>query len=56
MTTNENLKLTIDELKQIKGYENVDEKQALEKIETMFMMSILIFNAYNKNKNVVQYE
>jgi len=44
----ENLKLTTDELKQIKGYENVNEEQALEEIETMFMMSIFAFNAYNK--------
>ena len=56
MTTNENLKLTIDELKQIKGYESVKEEQALEVIETMFMMSILAFNAYNKEKNVMCYE
>jgi hypothetical protein len=50
MTTNENLKLTIDEFRQIKGCERVEEKQALQVIETMYMMSILAFNAYNKEQ------
>jgi len=56
MTTNENLKLTIDEFKQIKGCEKMNEKQALKVIETMFMMSIFAFNAYNKEKNVMSYD
>ena len=56
MPINANLKLTIDELKQMKGYESVYEKQALTIIETMFMMSIFAFNAYNKEKNVMCYE
>ena len=55
MPSYENFKLTIEELRQIKGYESVNEKQALEVIETMFMMSILAFNAYNKNKNFMCY-
>jgi len=53
MSTYENLKLSIEELKQIKGYENVNEEQALKAIDTMFMMSILAFNTYYKNKNVM---
>ena len=50
MPTNENLKLTIDELKQIKGYESVEEQQALKIIDTIFQMSIFVFNAFNKEK------
>ena len=56
MPTNENFKLTLDELKQIKGCERMNEEQALKVIETMFMMSIFAFNAYNKEKNVMCYD
>jgi len=50
MTTNENFKLTIEELKQMKGYENVNEGKALEMIETIYMMSIFAFNAYKEEQ------
>ena len=53
MPTNENLKLTIDELKRIKGYESVNEEQALTIIENIFTVSILAFNAYKKELNVM---
>jgi len=49
----ETLKLTIDELKQIKGYESVNEEQALTIIENIFTVSILAFNAYKKELNVM---
>jgi hypothetical protein len=55
MSTNENLKLTVEELKQMDGCENMNEEQALEVIETMFRMSIFAFNAYIK-ENFVCYE
>ena len=55
MSTNENLKLTVEELQQMKGFENMNEEQALGVIETMFMMSVFAFNAYNK-ENVMRYE
>jgi hypothetical protein len=56
MPTNENLKLTIDEFKQIKGCENIEGQQVSNIIETLFMMSIFAFNAYNKEQNVISYE
>ena len=55
MSTDENFKLTVEELKQMNGFEGINEEQALAVIETMFLMSILVFNAYNK-ENVMCYE
>jgi hypothetical protein len=55
MSTHENLKLTVEELKRIKGFENMNEEKALEVIETMFRMAMFAFNAYNK-ENVIRYE
>ena len=52
MSADENFKLTVDELKQMDGFESMNEEQILAVIEVMFMMSILAFNAYNK-ENVI---
>ena len=49
MFKTEELKMTIDELKQIKNCEIVEE-QALKEIEIVFMLSMFAFNAYNKIK------
>ena len=48
---NEELKLTYQELKEIEGYENITEEEATKIIDTVFMLSIMAFNAY-KNKEV----
>jgi hypothetical protein len=50
MFSDEEFKLTIEELKQMKGYENVEEETALKLIDTMFLMSIFAFDVY-KQKN-----
>ena len=56
MSTYENFKLSVEELKQIEECVSMNEEKALEVIETMFMMSVFAFNAYCKEKNVVSYE
>jgi hypothetical protein len=57
MPTYENFKLTVEELRQMKGFENIEEEKALKVIETMFMMSVFAFKAYNnKEKNIMSYE
>lgn len=56
MTTIEKLKLTVDELNQIQGYERVKEKDALNVIENVFMMAILAFKAINNNQNLICYD
>ena len=48
MSTDENFKLTVEELKKMSGFEKVNEEQALAMIETIFLLSILAFNIYNK--------
>lgn len=53
----EELKLTYQELKDIKGYENLTEKEATELIEVVFMLSMMVYNTC-KNKEVksISYE
>ena len=53
----EELKLTYQELKEIKGYENLTEKEATELIEVVFMLSMMVYNTC-KNKEVksISYE
>jgi hypothetical protein len=46
----ENCKLTIEELKQMKGYENIEEETALKLIDTIYLMSIIAFNVYKQKK------
>ena len=48
MTTNENLRLTYNEFKQIKGCENVKEDQMSSITDTIFELSVLIYKAINK--------
>ena len=51
MSTDENFKLTVDELKQMDGFESMNEEQSSAVIEAVFLMSILAFNAYNKEND-----
>lgn len=53
----EGLKLTYQELKDIKGYENLTEKETAELIEVVFMLSMMVYNTC-KNKKVksISYE
>jgi hypothetical protein len=55
MTTNENLRLTYNEFKQIGECEKIKEEQVLKIIDTMFQMSIFVFNAFNKEKKNICY-
>lgn len=57
LNKDEELKLTYQELKDIKGYDNLTEKEATELIEIVFMLSIMVYNTY-KNKEVksISYE
>lgn len=57
LNRDEELKLTYQELKDIKGYENITEKETTELIEVVFMLSIMVYNTY-KNKEVksISYE
>ena len=53
----EKLKLTYQELIDIKGYENLTDKEATELIEVVFMLSMMVYNTC-KNKEVksISYE
>lgn len=57
LNRDEELKLTYQELIDIKGYENVTEKEATQLIEVVFMLSIMVYNTC-KNKEVksISYE
>lgn len=55
MFSDESIKLTYHELREIEGYENITEEEATKITETVFMLSIMAYNAYinkeNKNSN-----
>lgn len=51
LNRDEKLKLTYQELVDIKGYENLTEKEATELIEVVFMLSMMVYNTC-KNKEV----
>lgn len=51
LNRDEELKLTYQELKDIKRYENLTEKEATELIEVVFMLSMMVYNTC-KNKEV----
>ncbi len=57
LNRDEELKLTYQELIDIKGYENVAEREATELIEVVFMLSMMVYNTC-KNKEVksISYE
>ena len=48
MPTSENLKLTFDEFNQITGYRNVNEQETSLRIDYIFELSVLTYNALNK--------
>lgn len=57
LNSDEELKLTYQELKEIKGYENITEEEATKIIDTVFMLSTMTYKSY-KNKEVksISYE
>lgn len=57
LNRDEATKLTYQELKDIKGYGNLTEKEATELIEVVFMLSMMVYNTC-KNKEVksISYE
>lgn len=57
LNRDEATKLTYQELKDIKGYENLTEKEATGLIEVVFMLSMMVYNTC-KNKEVksISYE
>jgi hypothetical protein len=40
-------KLTIEELKEFKGFEGISEKEAIDYIESMSTFSMIVFELYN---------
>lgn len=53
----EELKLTYQELIDIKGYEGITQEKATELIEVVFMLSMMVYNTC-KNKDIrnISYE
>lgn len=47
-------KLTIEELKKFKGFENISETEALDYIESMAIFSMIVFEIYNNIKSELQ--
>ena len=57
LNRDEELKLTYQELIDIKGYECITEKEATELIEVVFMLSIMVHNTCkNKETKSISYE
>jgi hypothetical protein len=43
-------KLTPDKLRRYKGFENINDEEAINIIETLYQLSLLTFTIYNNNR------